>query len=501
MLPGRLHGRALYCTSIIIVPLIDAIIGIVVLGYGLVSGVHALMTKQDPRSSLGWAVVSLLVPVLGATLYWFLGVNRIQTKARRWQQHGRFSLSQGRDYGDAQASLAAEHPERAETLSALIRISDRVTRKPLLRGNEVEPLFNGEQAYGPMIEAIGDAEKSVYLCTYLFETDEPGMRFIDALGAAAARGVDVRVMVDAIGERYGAGRARASKLLGRRQGVKVARFLPLTLSLRGLRVNLRNHRKLLIVDSKVGFTGGMNIGGRNMVEDPDNGHATADLHFRVTGPVVYAMEETFFEDWYFSTGEQPEWNDDDATPVAMPGDAMCRAISDGPNEDYEVLTWILVGALSVARERIQIMTPYFIPSRELLSALNAAVLRGVRVDIVLPTRNNLPFVAWASQAMLGEVLRYGSNVYYQREPFNHSKLLIVDEFYVLVGSANLDPRSLQLNFEFNLEVYDANLAAELSRRFDQALAEAQPVTIAALEQRNFLIKLRDSVARLFAPYL
>jgi cardiolipin synthase len=147
------------------------------------------------------------------------------------------------------------------------------------------------------------------------------------------------------------------------------------------------------------------------------------------------------------------------------------------------------------------MTPYFIPSRELLSALNAAVLRGVRVDIILPTRNNLPFVAWASQAMLAEVLRYGSNVYYQREPFNHSKLLIVDEFYVLVGSANLDPRSLQLNFEFNLEVYDANLAAELSRRFDQALAEAQPVTIEALERRNFFIKLRDSVAKLFAPYL
>jgi cardiolipin synthase A/B len=484
------------------VPLIESIIGVVVLGYGLVSGVHALMTKQDPRSSLGWTVVSILVPVIGATAYWFLGVNRIRTKARRWQQHGRFSLPQGRDYGDAQASLSAEYPDRAETLSALIRISDRVTRKPLLRGNKVEPLFNGEQAYSPMLEAIGNAEKTIYLCTYLFETDEPGMRFIDALGAAAARGVDVRVIVDAIGERYGAGKSRASKLLSRRRGVKVARFLPLTLSLRGLRVNLRNHRKILIVDTKIGFTGGMNIGGRNMVEDPLNGHATADLHFRVTGPVVYALEETFFEDWYFSTGERPEWEDDDTmSSMPIPGDAMCRAISDGPNEDFEVLTWILVGALSVARERIQIMTPYFIPSRELLSALNAAVLRGVRVDIVLPTKNNLPFVAWASQAMLAEVLRYGINVYYQREPFNHSKLLIVDEFYVLVGSANLDPRSLQLNFEFNLEVYDANLAAELSRRFDQALAEAQPVTLEALERRNFFIKFRDSVAKLFAPYL
>lgn len=476
-------------------------IGALALGYGLATGTHALLNTRDPRSSLGWTVLCITIPFLGATFYWFFGVNRIKTKARQWQQRGRFKLDAERGYGDARTKVDDEHPERAETLSALTRISERVTRKPLLRGNKVEPLYNGEQAYPAMLEAIYSAAKSVYLCTYLFETDAPGMAFVDALGDAADRGVDVRVIVDAIGEHYSVG-PRVTRLLTRRKGVKVARFLPLTLSLRGLRVNLRNHRKILIVDSKVGFTGGMNIGGRNMVDDPGNKHPTQDLHFRITGPMVYALEETFFEDWLFATGEQPDWIENQDSPVLEPaGEAMCRAISDGPNEDFEALTWILVGALSVARERIQIMTPYFIPSRELLSALNAAVLRGVSVDILLPARNNLPFVAWASQALLDEVLTYGTRVYYQSAPFNHSKLLIVDEFYALIGSANLDPRSLRLNFEFNVEVYDTRLARELSAHFDRCLAGAQPITTEWLMSRGFLVRLRNSVAKVFSPYL
>lgn len=479
--------------------MLETIIGSGILGFGVFSGFHALLRKRDPRSALGWIVVCVLVPALGALLYWTFGVNRILTRTRRLQKRGRFA-SIGRTYGDAEVPLAEVHPGRAETMSALVRISERVTRRPLLHGNKVEPLHNGEQAYPEMLEAIRHAEKSIYLCTYLFDTDAAGMEFIDALGASAARGVDVRILVDAIGETYS--RPRASKVLRRRQAVKVARFLPLAPTLRGLRVNLRNHRKVLLVDSEIGFTGGMNIGQRHLVNDENNKKCTVDLHFRVTGPIIYALEDIFFEDWIFATGDEPHWSDDDEVePIEPTGDALCRAISDGPNEDYEVLTWILVGALGAARERVQIMTPYFIPSRELISALNATVLRGVTVEIILPRHSNLPFVDWATQDMLEDVLRYGVEVYREPPPFNHTKLLIVDRFYVNLGSANLDPRSLRLNFELNLEVYDAELAETLSDHFDRVRERSTPVTREDLAKRNIAVKLRDAVAKLASPYL
>ena len=455
------------------------------------------MTKRDPRSTLGWTLICVLVPVVGATVYWLLGVNRIQTKARRWQAGGRFTLAvDPGHHAVAREELAALHPRVAEMMSPLLQTSARVTAQPLLRGNKLEPLFNGESAYPAMLQAIESAERSIYLCTYLFDTDEVGRQFIDALAAAVRRGVEVKVLVDAIGERYS--RPRASKLL-RRKDINVARFLPLALSLRGLRVNLRNHRKLLIVDSKIGFTGGMNIGQRHMVEDARNRRPTQDVHFRLTGPSVLSLEYVFFEDWFFTTGEEPDWTD-----VVVPdecGHALCRGISDGPNEDFEALQWILVGALSCARTRVQVMTPYFIPNASLAAALKAAALRGVSVDIVVPGKNNLPYVAWASQAMMLDLVKFGVRVYKQPPPFSHTKLLIVDEFYVVLGSANLDPRSLRLNFEFNLEAYDRELASKLSLEFDKARARSEEITEEVLAARSFWVRLRDSMAKLLAPYL
>ncbi len=479
-------------------PVIHTIIAITVGSFGVFSGLHAMLSKRDPRSALGWLVLCVMLPGIGAAAYWLLGVNRIETRARRWQQRGRFDLARDPSYEKVVGGLEREHPDMAETLESLVKISERVAGRPLLRGNKVEPLHNGENAYAAMLEAIDSAERSVYLSTYLFDTDEAGKRFIAALGRAAERGVLVRVLVDAVGERYS--RPRASRLLRKLPGVKVARFLPLALSPRGLRVNLRNHRKLLIVDGKLGFTGGMNIGQRHMVTDERNRKRTSDLHFRVTGPVVWALEEVFFEDWLFTTGEEPKTWDEEHRPEPT-AKALCRAISDGPNEDIDRLHWIIVGALSCARQKIQIMTPYFVPNRELLAALNAAALRGVEVDILLPKKNNLPYVAWASQALLWEVLRYGVRVYYQPPPFDHSKLLVVDEFYVMLGSANLDPRSLRLNFEFNLEVYDFELGKQLSEHFEALRQRAQAVTLEDVDSRSLPVKLRDSFCKLFAPYL
>ena len=461
------------------------------------SGLHALLHKRDPRSQLGWVVVCFMLPGFGAVFYWSFGVNRIRTRARKWQELGRFAPdSQSATYLKARTELSDRDPVMADNLLSLLQISRTVTGRPLLGANRVLPLYNGEGAYPEMIAAIDGAKDYVLLCTYLFDTDAAGRDFIDALVRAGARGVEVRVLVDAIGERYA--RPRASKLLRDKPGVKVARFLPLALSLRGLRVNLRNHRKVLVVDGETGFTGGMNIGSRHMVDDPSNDGPTADVHFRVEGPAVYALEETFIEDWYFTTGKT-DWSAKQS--ITSAGDALCRGIKDGPNGDLEKLQWILVGAMTCARRAVKVMTPYFIPSRELLAALNAAALRGAQVEIIIPKRSNLPFVDWACHAMLGEVMQHGIRVYMQPAPFNHSKLLIVDDYYVNLGSANLDPRSLRLNFEFNLEVYDAELGGSLAAHFEHIRRRSVEVTPELLEQRSLVAKLRDSFAKLFAPYL
>lgn len=470
--------------------------GTLLISASVLSAGHALLNKRDPRSQLGWVVLCVLVLGFGPFFYWLLGVNRIRTRARRWQAAGRFDVAPMLENVDS--ALFDVQPVRNDNMGALLHLSSAVTGRPLIGGNAVTPLHNGEQAYPAMLEAIAAARHSVNLCTYIFETDDVTARFVDALRAAGERGVHVRVLIDAIGERY-ARRPRLSRQLRGAKNVEVARFLPLTLSLRGLRVNLRNHRKILTVDGETGFTGGMNIGGRHMVEAENNKNPTVDLHFRIDGPGVGFLDEAFFADWQFTTGGDDGWAGFPGIPAQ--GTALCRGISDGPNEDFEKLQWILTGALSAARDSVRIMTPYFIPNRELLGALSSAALRGVNVEIILPRHNNLPFVAWATNAMLWEMLQRSVKFYLRPGHFAHSKLFVVDDYYINIGSANLDPRSLRLNFEFNLEIFDSALGAELRDHFEAVRAESHMLTLDEMDNRSFLLRLRDSTAKIFSPYL
>lgn len=462
----------------------------------LFSAGHALLHKRDPRAGLGWIVTCLALPGLGACLYWLFGVNRIRTRARDWQ-----ALGKGMVW--VEPGLCEWSPEREEALpfrrenyAALLSLSDAVTRRPLLSGNRILPLHNGEEAYPAMLQAIGEARRSVVLSTYIFDADNTGKKFVEALQNAVNRGVTVKVLIDGLGERYSfppVGR------LMRGTGIRVARFLPPSLSGRGIYFNLRNHRKLLVIDDSVGFTGGMNIGDRHLAAERSNARRVEDIHFRLEGQIVGHLQEAFLEDWHFVTGE--DFDDVPYPPPVPGGEAFCRGISAGPNEDFEKLTWIVVGALNCARRRVRIMTPYFIPDRSLITAINSAALRGVEIDIVLPGKNNLFYVAWASWAYHWEMLEYGTRIFYQPPPFVHSKLLLVDDEYVLAGSANLDPRSLRLNFEFNVEVYDRELTDKLHRHFDDVCARSHELTLPEVDGRSLPQKLRDAFAKLFSPYL
>ncbi|MDY0190185.1 MAG: cardiolipin synthase [Desulfuromonas sp.] len=479
-------------------------IGIIVLyTISTLAAFHVLLNKRDPRAALLWIVVCLGVPGFGVLLYLLLGMNRIRTRALNWQDSGQGMQLITPASVDYETPAVLQQPYATQNYQLLRQLSDRVSRRPLLAGNRVQPLHNGDAAYPAMLDAIDAAKISIALSTYIFDTHTCGRQFIAALCAAAARGVEVRVLIDGLGECYSW--PRAHKLF-RDSKVQVALFLPVALQRRGIHFNLRNHRKLLVVDGEIGFTGGMNISQRHLHNRPADTEANrwtrdrvVDIHFKVEGPVVGQMQETFREDWNFATGETFSGRNYPA-PLDN-GNCLCRGISAGPNEEFEKLVWIIVGALNCARKRVAIMTPYFIPDRILVSALIAAQLRGVKVTIILPQKNNLPYVHWASRGALQELLEYDIKIYYQPAPFVHSKLVLMDDYYALIGSANIDPRSQRLNFEFVLELYDVQINQELRDHFHAVCQTAQPITYDELAARNLLTKLRDNFFRLFSPFL
>jgi cardiolipin synthase len=465
----------------------------------LVTAGHALLYKREPRAAWAWIVTCVMLPPVGPLLYFLLGINRVRTKAKklqwRWPLLDIELLDYGRmDHQDPDVPVLSES-QMAPRFSQIAQISSALTRRPLLRGNTLNILHNGEQAYPGMLEAIYNARERVFLSTYIFETNRIGRDFIRALSEARARGVDVRVMLDGIGEFYYL--PRAGRIM-QKEGIPFTRFLPPKINPPSPFINLRNHRKLLITDGTTGFTGGMNIGDRHQAYRIANPKRIQDVHFRLTGPIVAQMEQVFLEDWGFCTGQY----DLHPGPVTdETGNSVCRAITVGPNQDLNKLSMIMVGAISLAQERISIMTPYFLPNRELIGALQTAALRGIRVEVVLPARNNLPYVHWATRNMLWELLQYGVRVYFQPPPFAHTKLFLVDGFYGHIGSANLDPRSLRLNFEIVVEIYDHDFIRTLSRHVDNTVAVSTETTLQEMDDRPVLERARDSLFWLFSPYL
>ena len=348
----------------------------------------------------------------------------------------------------------------------------------------------------PMLDAIRSATVSVSLATYIFEARGIGAEFVSALGDAVHRGVDVRVIVDDAGTRY-SWPAVTRILRGLR--VRVKRFMPMRRILRLATMNLRNHRKILVVDGRLGFTGGLNIREGNMLlRKPAN--PIRDLHFQVEGPVVGQMQHIFAEDWSFCSGETLD-GDKWFPEIESHGNIRAIGIPDGPDEDIEVMPVAFFAALSAAKSEVKILNPYFLPLPALIWALKLCVTRGVRVTIVTPGKNNIPPVAWAARTLFPDLLLAGCRVFESPPPFDHSKIFIVDGEWSFVGSTNWDPRSLRLNFEFNLACFDRELAARLNAVFQEKLAESRELTMSDIGADSVAVRLRNGIARLFIPLL
>jgi len=489
---------------------------------------HALLHKRDPRAAWGWIAVCWLFPLAGAVLYYLLGVNRVETKALR--VFGRELPGTPLASPDTPPRIAGTDPVEVREL---VRLGWAMSTRRLVAGNRIAPLHNGDHAYPVMLEAIAAAQKSVHLSSYIYRGDAAGRRFAEALAAAQGRGVEVRVLLDGLGDF--AYWPRGNRLL-RRHGLKPALFLPLRLWPPMLHANLRNHRKLLVVDGSIAFTGGMNI-QQGHVSGPDGRPGITDLHFRIEGPLAAQMDGVFLADWCFASGEEaPELREGGEEPpagqssLAVPsaatagpaplreageghssaalvrrlhdsGDHVSRVITDGPNEDLDRLMMVLIGALATAHERVWIMTPYFLPPAPLTSALQSAALRGVDVSIIIPGRSDQPWMTWAAQHSMHHLLERQVKVYRQPPPFAHTKLILIDDWYAQFGSANLDTRSLRLNFELMVESYGRPLAHELAAHFQRVRRASRPFSVEELARRRFPARLRDALCWLFSPYL
>ena len=444
------------------------------------TSLHALLTKSDPRSAISWIGLSWLFPYGGSLLYWLLGVNRVPThrEARSFVIVGDWSRS----------TILSD----SSTLAAQARLGDELTRRPLEAGNSVEPLYNGELAFPRMLQAIAEAKASVWLATYIFQTDPVGREFVSALGAAVRRGVSVRVLVDGIGEWYDW--PHVVPLL-RRAGVVTARFLPPRLIPPNLSLNCRNHRKILVIDGTESFIGGMNLGGREV--GGATGRRMTDIHFCLRGPAVGQLADTFAADWNFVIGERLH------TPKAVSsgGTSLCRVITGGPDGDVDKLLLVLMGAISIAQRQIQIMTPYFIPPTELVAALETAALRGVSVSLILPQHSNLRYIDWATLHWIPALVARGVRIHLQEPPFSHAKLFVVDGQYAHIGSVNVDTRSLRLNFEIAVEVFCSDLCGELSGFMAGLQGRTSALTLKDVDRTGLPARIRNNLCWLISPYL
>lgn len=475
--------------------------------------VHALLRARQPQAALGWVLAIIFIPYAGAITYLIFGVNRVDSRAarllRKVVEARQAVLQSGQITISGIASAAEIRAAPADILNVGVANPSAML---LLGGNNFTPLVNGENAYPVMLEAINKAQKEVFLCTYIFQGKRYAQDFSNALLAAKKRGVDVRLLVDGIGV-FPTWNKPWRHL--HKEGVKVAHFLSPHLLPFQFSINLRNHRKVLVAD-EVAFTGGMNVDDAHVVHDTPNVPAVdatddtqssftksmkgkvQDLHFCVEGPVVLELREGFLMDWAFCTGET------DAKNVVFPtrkGNMDARVILDGPGTPSDTMLDLFCGVISCARKRVMVFTPYFLPPQELVSAFNCAVARGVEVTIVLSEELDHHYLGWATDHVLPVLLSQGVRIFRQPPPFAHTKLLLIDDEYVNLGSTNLDPRSLSLNFEMNVEVFSKFLNQELTVYAEKVLANCYEVTEASLENLSFLKRVRNAATWIFSPYL
>ena len=454
-----------------------------------------LRRRFAPSTAMAWLVLILFLPWVGLVIYLLIGVNHLGKQRAR--THSRVVTRSRTEHQREWAAQHATRPQIEPQQYNMILQAERISGNPIVGGNDAELIPSAQDLCDKVTREIDNAKHHVHLLYYIFSPDSIGHCLGDALIRAHKRGVRCRVLADAAGSRPLFRSDLYHKLEA--AGVEIREMLPVQLWRRKLaRIDLRNHRKLAVIDGSVAYAG-----SHNAVND-DYGHKHAgrwiDLSGRFTGPIVAQFQQVFCEDWAFETNQSLE--SEDLFPQLDPvGEIAAQVVPTGPNHEGETFRRVLVAALAAAQRHIIMTTPYLVPDEPTMLALAMAADRGVQVDLVVPRKSDSPIVAAAGRYYYQQLMESGVNIHTYQSGMLHAKTITVDDAFALLGSANLDVRSFYLNFEINVLLYGPAITKHLRYAQQQYLNESRPVELAAWRERPMYKQYAEGAAALFSPLL
>ena len=448
--------------------------------FGAIAALDALWQGRTAQGTIAWVLGLLLMPVVTLPLYAFFGSRRL---------HG---YLRARRHGDHKLSFIAEDilsalQKNAAATDAMTQPLNNLFRLPMTRGNQCELLRSGHATFDAMFRSIAQAKHYVCVQFYIIRDDESGTALADALCEKAQAGVATFLLYDEIGS-HGLSRKYLKRL--REAGVRVSRFNPLQLRNR-MQLNFRNHRKLVICDGNTAFVGGYNLGNEYLGNEQ---LSWRDTHLKILGPATLAFQQAFIEDWHWATGYIPSIRWDMPAPC---GDSDVMCIATGPADETESASLYFSHLIHQARQRCWLVSPYFVPDQNLLSAIQLAGLRGLDIRILLPQKTDNWLVQQAMRSYITPLSRCNVKFYTYEAGFLHQKVILIDDEWTSIGSANLDNRSLRINFEIGALIRDRKLAKQTEDMLNNDFAASRPTSI----HRHWWSVLLAKISRLLSPLL
>ncbi|MDR1866483.1 MAG: cardiolipin synthase [Bacteroidales bacterium] len=461
--------------------------------------VPVIQQRGDPLKTIAWLLVITFLPVIGIAIYFFVGKNYRKEKifSRKGLSDSRQIklLSQYQPTNTTQKSYwPDESVEGKKHIMKMLYNSEKVL---LTEYNKVKILVNGKETFAAIIKALERAIDHIHMEYYIIEDDRIGNIIREILIRKAREGVEVRVIYDDIGcwslsKQY----IRSLK----DAGVRIFPFMPVRLPFLTNKINYRNHRKIIVTDGQTGFVGGLNIADRYISGDEELG-PWRDTHLKIEGEAVYSLQSIFLLDWFFASKRNIHHHDKYFPPTSVTDRHLMQIVASGPDSDWASIMQTYFLAISTAKSSICISTPYFLPNESIRTAIRSVSLSGVDVRILLPKRCDSKLVMWGSYSYIGELLDAGIKVYLYEKGFPHSKLMVIDDVFCSVGTANMDIRSFDQNFEVNALIYDQRVAAAMRNIFMNDIKGLKSIDPVAWEQRRGWVVFRESLARVFTPLL